>query len=89
MGSIWAWPGRGPGVPLLPHSVGNCLRRWRTVSSGWSFHGRPPILTVPTLSTSQVARWVSLHGRESADDGAAAPKGELHVRLDRRAVLRW
>jgi hypothetical protein len=43
MGPIWARPGRGPGLPLLPRSVDNCLWQWRIVSSGWWFRGRPPV----------------------------------------------
>jgi hypothetical protein len=52
---IWVRPGRGPGVHLLPRPVGNCLRRWRTVSYGQLFRGCPLVSTLHTLSTSQAA----------------------------------
>jgi hypothetical protein len=42
-GPIWVRPGRGPSMSLLPRPVGNCPRRWRTVSSGWSFRGCPAV----------------------------------------------
>jgi hypothetical protein len=63
-----------------------------TVEDGllWMVVPRLPCgFAVPTLSTSQGARWVSLHGRESTDARAAALGGGLHGRLDGRAALRW
>jgi hypothetical protein len=48
----------------------------------------PSGFTNPTFSTTQIARWILLHGRESMDAGAVAPEGGLHARLDSRAALR-
>jgi hypothetical protein len=65
-GPFWVRPGRGPGMSLLPRPVGNCPRRWRTVSSGWLFRGCPavsPFLPYPPRRLYDGSRYMGVSPR--------------------------